>query len=146
MSERSKPPVRWSPSGCECEWYSAIAWTSCGISRLISADLVLGDVQPARRLAQVLLLLGVGLGVAALLADLLAVQVGPRLHQILRPPLDLRLPVAELVALQEVAHPPEVHVNAAQRVRASSAKAIIAFLKSLSVWTDWTLADRLIFF
>ena len=30
--------------------------------------------------------------------------------------------------------------------RASSAKVIIAFLKSLSVWTDWTLADRLIFF
>ena len=46
--------------------------------------LLLGDPQPPHRLAQRLLLLGVGDGVAPLLADLAAVQVGPRLHALPR--------------------------------------------------------------
>ncbi len=44
------------------------------------------------------------------------VQVGPGLHQVFRPFLDLRLPVPELVALEPVAHAAQLHVDPAQRV------------------------------
>ena len=112
----SNPPERWSPSGWECEWYSSIAWWRRGISRLIMRQFFLGHSQFARGFPQRLFLLGIGDGVAPLLRDLALVQVGSRLHQVFLTLLDLRLPVAELVALEPVAHAAQLHVNAAERV------------------------------
>ncbi len=77
---------------------------------------LLGDSQPALGFAQRLFLVGVRDGVAALLRELAAVEVGSCLHQVLLPPLDLRLPVAELVALEPVAHAAQLHIDPAQGV------------------------------
>ena len=79
-------------------------------------EFFLGHSQSARGVPQRLFLLGVGDGVAPLLRDLALVQVGSRLHQVFLTLLDLRLPVAELVALEPVAHAAQLHVNAAERV------------------------------
>ena len=78
----SNPPERWSPSGWECEWYSSMAWWSCGISRLTSATFSSAILSRLLALAQGLFLVGVGDRVASLLRKLAAVKIGPRLHQV----------------------------------------------------------------
>ena len=79
-------------------------------------DLLLRHAEPAHRLAKPFLLLGVGDGVTALGGDLAPGQLGPCVHDVFAAPLDLRLPVAELVAFQPVAHPPQFHIDARERV------------------------------
>ena len=83
--------------------------------------LLFGDPQPLLGFAEGLFLVGVGDGVASLL-QAAAGEGRPAPASVFRPLLDLRLPVAELVALEPVAHPAQLHVNPAERVRASSAK------------------------
>ena len=110
----SNPPERWSPRAENASGTHQSRGASWGISRLTRATFSSATLKSALRFAQRLFLVGVGNGFAPLLRELAAVKVGPGLHQVFRPLLDLRLPVTELVALEPVAHPAQLHVNPAE--------------------------------
>ena len=83
---------------------------------LHQGEFLFSDSQFFLRFAKRFFLVGVRNGLAPLLGKLAAMEVGPRLHQSFLPFLDLRLPVTELVALEPVAHPAQLHVNPTERV------------------------------